>query len=218
MDQKVFAQEIMELPKINIIDFPPDQYYREVYNKNQIVLHHTASGRGTDGDWRHWLSNKERVATSQIIDQDGTCTQCFSSTFWGHHLGTTRANNVALNKHSIAIEIDSWGGLTYDVKAKQFKSYTGSVVTADRVQEYEKSFRGFRFFEKYTDDQIESVRKLLLYWHEIYGIPLTYQEGMWDVSEAALSGADGVWTHVSYRKDKSDCHPQPELIQMLKSL
>jgi hypothetical protein len=34
----------------------------------------------------------------------------------------------------------------------------------------------------------------------------------------ALSGTPGVWTHVSYRADKSDCHPQIELINALKEL
>jgi hypothetical protein len=41
---------------------------------------------------------------------------------------------------------------------------------------------------------------------------------MWDVSKNALSGKPGIYTHVSYRKDKSDCVPQPELITALQSL
>jgi len=45
-----------------------------------------------------------------------------------------------------------------------------------------------------------------------------YNGNMWDVNEDALNGEPGVWTHVSYRSDKSDCHPQPELIDVLKSL
>jgi len=73
-------------------------------------------------------------------------------------------------------------------------------------------------FEKYTDKQILAVRQLLVYWKSRYGIPLTYNDAMWDVNNDALNGKGGVWTHVSYRSDKSDCHPQPELIAMLKSL
>jgi len=43
---------------------------------------------------------------------------------------------------------------------------------------------------------------------------------MWDVSQRALSGEPGIWTHVSYRQKpgKTDCHPQPELIEMLKTI
>ncbi len=41
---------------------------------------------------------------------------------------------------------------------------------------------------------------------------------MFETNKQALNGYHGVFTHVSYREDKSDCHPQPELIQMLKSI
>jgi hypothetical protein len=41
---------------------------------------------------------------------------------------------------------------------------------------------------------------------------------MWDLSNDALAGKKGVYTHVSFRTDKSDMHPQPELIEMLKNL
>ena len=43
---------------------------------------------------------------------------------------------------------------------------------------------------------------------------------MWDVSERALDGADGVWAHVSLRPtpQKFDVHPDPNLIKMLKTI
>jgi len=57
-----------------------------------------------------------------------------------------------------------------------------------------------------------------VFWNEKYKIPLDYNPTMFDVSQEALSGKAGIWSHTSFRKDKSDIHPQPELIQMLKSL
>jgi hypothetical protein len=33
-----------------------------------------------------------------------------------------------------------------------------------------------------------------------------------------LRGDKGIFTHVSYRKDKRDCHPQKELVEILKSI
>jgi hypothetical protein len=41
---------------------------------------------------------------------------------------------------------------------------------------------------------------------------------MWDLDNEALTGKNGVFTHVTYRADKSDMHPQPELIAMLTKL
>jgi hypothetical protein len=128
---------------------------------------------------------------------------------------------------SIGIEIDAWGGLMrsnrqwypakWDATLKQNVPNT-AVRPIQNVQVYEQGFKGFFGFEKYTAAQIEAVRQLLVFWNERYGIPLDYNEDMWALSNKALSGTPGIWTHVSFREDKSDCHPQPELIQMLKSL
>jgi N-acetyl-anhydromuramyl-L-alanine amidase AmpD len=211
-------QPTHELPEIIIIDFPKDQYYQEECHKKTIILHHTASGRGVEGDYRSWLVTTEHVATSHLIGWDGKVYQLYNSKFWAHHIGSTTANNRELNQQAIGIEIDSWGGLTYDIDKKVFKSYTGQVVAPENVIEYPKSFRGYRFFEKYTPVQIEAVRKLMLFWGHAYGIDLTYNPDMWDMCDRAIQVAPGVWTHVTYRKDKSDLHPQPEMIAMLQSL
>jgi len=38
------------------------------------------------------------------------------------------------------------------------------------------------------------------------------------LNQSALDGAGGLWGHCSYRPDKSDPHPQGELIDLLQSL
>lgn len=233
---------------IAAVDFPENKFYPNEYSKKQIVLHHTVSGPGVRGDINHWLSLTDRIATCIIIGSDGIANQCFSSKYWAHHLGvkstylqaqgytdwTTR--NVELNRSSIAIEIDNWGGLVLgDGKPQQFglksdgtpnmintevgKYYAayGNAVTCE-VQEYSQPFRGYKFYEKYSEAQIKTVGELLLLWHIKYAIPLDYHEDMWDISKNALSGKSGIWSHTSYRLDKSDIHPQNDLIDMLKTL
>lgn len=84
---------------------------------------------------------------------------------------------------------------------------------------YEKEFRGYRFYEKYTNAQIASLKELLVYWGKQYKISLKYKGNvMFECNKRALSGEGGVWAHASFRPDKSDVHPQPELIRMLESL
>jgi len=217
----------LDLNEIISVTLPDDQYMKEETEKKQIVLHHTVSGQGVDGDITWWRETTDRIGTAIIVGWDGKIYQCFASKYWAHHLGTHAANNKALNMASIGIEIDAWGGLMrtnrlwypakWDATLKQNVPNT-NVRPIQNVQVYEQGFKGFYGFEKYTDAQIEAVRKLLNFWNEKYGIPLDYNEDMWAISTKALSGQAGVWTHVSFREDKSDCHPQPELIQMLKSL
>jgi len=224
--------EFSELSKLNLgeiiqVNFPENQYIREITNKNQLVLHHTVSGLGVDGDINYWRSTVERVATSVIIDRNGKIFQCFSSKYWGYHLGLKTGNNLELNKKSIGIELDSWGGLIEHnnkwYPAEWSLKYKKNVANLRQnpikdVVVYDAGYRGFYGFEKYTDEQIISVYKLLKYWGDVYNISLKYNEDMWDVSDNAISGKSGVWSHVSYRQDKSDIHPQNNIIQMLKQL
>jgi N-acetyl-anhydromuramyl-L-alanine amidase AmpD len=217
----------LDLNEIISVTLPDNQYFKEETEKKQIVLHHTVSGQGVDGDITWWRETADRIGTAIIVGWDGKIYQCFASKYWAHHLGTHAANNKALNMASIGIEIDAWGGLMrtnrlwypakWDATLKQNVPNT-SVRPIQNVQIYEQGFKGFYGFEKYTAAQIEAVRKLLIFWNEKYNIPLDYNEDMWKISSKALAGEAGVWTHVSFREDKSDCHPQPELIQMLKSL
>lgn len=221
----------IDLTKIHPVPFPANKYFREEYDKTQIVLHHTISGNGIDGDIDTWENDPNNVAVCILIDRAGTPWQLFSSKYWAYHLG---AGNRWLDRHSIAIEIDNWGWLQPgDGKVQYFNNppkpvqtqvgkyyaYYGNAVTAD-MQYYPSKFRGYNYFEKYTMAQIRTTGELLLYWNKVYNIPLAYRPEMWDVSQNALGGKSGVWTHVSYRpiNQKSDCHPQPELIEMLQTL
>ena len=218
--------KLLDLKEIHQVDFPDYQYYRKQTKKDKIVLHHTVSGQGVSGDINYWLSNTARIATHVIVDWKGDIYQCYSSKYWAHHLGVHASNNRDLNKSSIGIEIDAWGGLVrynrkwYPAKwSTEIKKYVPitTMRPIQNVYEIPEGYRGFYGFEKYTDEQLLSVEKLLIFWHNRYNIPLKYNENMWDVNDDALSGKAGVWTHTSFRKDKSDCYPDPRLIGLLKS-
>jgi N-acetyl-anhydromuramyl-L-alanine amidase AmpD len=216
--------EKLDLSEIIQVDFPTDQYIRESYDKNQIVLHHTVSGQGVNGDIAWWRKTAARIGTAIIVGWDGKIYQCFGSKYWAYHLG---AGDKNLDKHSIGVEIDAWGGLVrtnrqwypakWDTNLNKMVANT-NISPVQNVEIYPNGFRGFYGFEKYSDEQIEAVRQLLVFWNERYGIPLDYNPSMFTVSQEALLGKSGVWSHTSFRSDKSDIHPQPELIEMLKSL
>jgi N-acetyl-anhydromuramyl-L-alanine amidase AmpD len=226
----------INLTKIKTYPFPENKYFKEEFTKTQVVLHHTVSGPNVDGDVSTWLNCKDRVATAIIVARDGTPYQLFSSKYWAYHLGSGDHNQ---DRRSIGIEIDNWGWLTLGTgslkayrieKPKYFipwslkitnpnKYYTYYGNTVDvPVQYYPNKFRGYQYYEKYTDEQIQTVGELLLLWKDKYGISLKYNEDMWDLNQKAMKGEPGIWTHDSFRKDKTDCHPQPELIDMLKTL
>lgn len=211
--------------KIVTQQLPDNQYYKEVTAKKIIVLHHTASGNGIDGDVKWWKFTPEKVGTPFIVGRDGVITQVFDEKYWIHHLGVTAAQlkiqgssvtNTKLNQLSIGIEIDSWGGLVK--RNGKWYSYTGAEVPTCDVQEYPKGYRGYYGFEKYTAAQLVSTVELINHLSEKHGIPKNYFPEMFDFNAKAVKGYHGIWTHTSFRPDKSDCHPQPELISILKNL
>lgn len=221
----------INLAKIQVHPFSTHKYFHEIYDKTQIVLHHTVSGEGVDGDINSWEQASANIAVCILVDRAGTPWQLFSSKYWAYHLA---AGNHDLDRHSIAIEIDNWGWLipgdgtykTFNNPPRKIKTELGRYYTyygnpvAVPLQYYSEGFRGYNYYEKYTDNQIQTVGELLLYWNMMYNIPLTYNPTMWDVTREALGGKPGVWTHCSYRpaNEKTDAHPQPELIDMLSIL
>ena len=215
------AKDIVQFP------MPESQYIKVSGPKTQITLHHTASGPDPYNVIRYWNSTSERVATPVVIggfgEHDGVIVQGYSSKFYAGHIG--RAHGIDkwglpyfdYSSISIGVEICNWGYLTKT--SKGFVNYVGGVVPDNQVFELLTQYRGFKYFQKYTPKQIDAVEKLLRYWNKIYNIPLTYKEKeMWELSKDAHNKVPGVYTHNSYRLDKSDIFPDPAMINMLKSL
>lgn len=224
-----------KLAKPNIIQvaFPDSQYKKEITEKVGWVLHHSAGRDQAKNMFKFWELDKQgAVATAYGIEDTGAIYEGFDGfKYWAHAIGLTVAgnnlpkhllkyhtftNNVFLNKRYIQVEICNWGALVE--KSGKYFSWAGEEVPKDKVQIYDKPFRGSRFFEKYTEKEIEALRNLILWYHQEYGVSKKYNTEMWNISEKALQGAEGIWGHTSFRTDKSDVHPQPELIEMLQNL
>lgn len=198
-----------------------ENYIHQVSDKKQVYLHHTAGGGDGEATFGYWASDSTPVATCVCISRDGTIVQGFSSQMWAYHLGlkTSHFSNFGvpyqnLDKISIGVEICNWGFLTE--KNARFFSWANKEIPKDKVYELDTPYKGHRFFEAYTEEQINSVRELLLLWKQKFGIPLTYNQDIWQVTDRALKGEAGVYTHNSVRADKIDIYPHHSMVEMLK--
>lgn len=208
---------------MKITQVPFNDYYKEATNKTQIYLHHTA-GTGTgDNVFSWWGKDKPRIATCIVVDRDGSIKQGFGSQFWAYHLGLPNSvfkenglSYLNLDKLSIGIELIAWGQLTK--KGEKFYSYTNKEIPAEEVTTLAKPHRGFKHYHSYTADQIQAVIDLLKLWEKRYGIDVSFNADIFDVTPRAFKGESGVFTHCSVRKDKVDVFPCPNLIEALKTL
>jgi hypothetical protein len=223
--EKVEVKKRLDLKSIIQLVYPANRSFSKKYKKTQTVGHHTVSGKGVMGDLAHWLKAKFNMGTPVIFPREGPINQLFSTSRWAYHLGVQswvyKKLGIPYNRRdmeSIGYEIDSYGGLKWNKSKERWENVYGGHVATEDVIEYPKGFRGYYAFERYTPNQVELVRQFLVYCNEVYGIPMDYKPEMWEVSAAALSGEAGNWSHTSFRYDKSDMHPQPELIEMFKGL
>ena len=210
-----------------------EEYYKEETSKNTIWLHHTAGGSRPDwtiGGWEKDFQKDEagnvvldghgnpeplRVGTQFVIGRKSSTTD---DKFWAYHLGVSK-NSRNLNSRSIGIEICNYGPLTLG-KGEVFYNYVNKPIKESEVVELSKPFRGYQYWEKYTDLQLENLRKLILHLSNKWGIQYEkgiYNENWFEYSDRWFT-TGGLRTHTQVRRDKFDLFPQPELIQVLNSL
>lgn len=208
------------------------EYIDTVTKKKTIYLHHTAGGSRPDWVSSTWDRDDKngkpyKVATSYIIGRrassdgdnsfDGKVFRAFDDKYWAFHLGVSGTNGK-YDKSSIGIEVCNYGYCK--VIDGKFINYVNREVPANEVVDLGKEFRGYRYWEKYTDEQIESLRKILVYLIDKHDIDFERGIYNWDWFDynADLLEGTGIRTHVQVRKDKTDMFPQKELIDMLNSL
>lgn len=207
------------------------QYLSGKYKNDYIILHHTA---GHDSPYQvvdSWNKDSQgRVATEYVIGgirctdgrntYNGKVIRTYPEGCQAYHIGTSGSSYM--NIHSVGIEICNIGWV------KNGKTYVNSTCQPSQVITLSKSFRGYNQWQRYTDEQLKSLKQLLYYIADRDNIDLhkgIYQwikkEGVnaFEYHQEAYNGSTkGLITHANIRKDKYDVFPQQELIDMILSL
>lgn len=196
-------------------DFTVETWQRRQKPK-QICLHDLAGTLQGSLNW--WIRDGQAVNTPIIVGRDGKATQIYHSMRWGFALGLDHNRNREIEELTLSVELENWGWLK-NVDGI-FYNWAGGIVPAAEVCELEKPWRGLQYFHKYTAEQLETTRLLCKHWGEVYDIPLHYKDKeLWNLSDnARYAKVGGVYTHASFRRDKTDISPQPAMIEMLKEL
>ena len=228
-----------DLSLFNNLDFDIDEYHlpdgeylKGNYKNDYIVLHHTAGGANPRFVVDCWSKDSiGKVATEFVVGgqncktgnvkYDGQIVRAFPEGCQGYHIGSSGSSYM--NTHAVGIEMCNFGYI------KDGKTYTGTVADSNQIVSLDSPFRGFSQWHKYSDEQINAVRDLLLYISDRDNIDL--HEGLyrWINEEGVMKAFDfhmdayegnvkGLITHVNIRKDKFDCSPQPNLVDMIMTL
>lgn len=197
-------------------------------------------------DWER--DNRGRIGTAYVVGgidpktnddrYDGEIVECFNPlTGFAWHLGI---GDRPLHRNSIGIEMCNFGWVTKDSTSK-WRTYSingkpGTIIDPVNIYHLDKPFRGYQTYIKYSDAQLVSVRNLLIELGNKTGIDITLglQKRLknlkdpykaFDYDPTIGDNSTGVYLHTNVNKpnrfgnyEKWDCWPQPELIDMIKSL
>lgn len=186
-----------------------DSYYKEPHPKDAIFLHH--SGGFFRPDWliQSWnrdkkdSTNKIRYGTAFVIggpsplnlnsrEWDGKLVQAFEPSCWSHALSIKAKNNTFLNQKSISIELCNFGPLDLNLEGKFF-SLDKILIPEEQVVELAVPFRGYKYFQKYSEKQIESLANLLIELSDKFEIDL--QRGLKkEIAKSELTVPENVST------------------------
>lgn len=234
---------------LTIYDHPlsDDEYIKEEVKKDTIFLHHSAGSSRPDWSINGWekdyikdksgnpildsngLIQSLKVGTSYVIGRksstsdeniwDGKILRAFDDKFWAYHLGINSNNSLQLNSGSVAIEFCNYGPLTVG-KDGRFYNWVNKPINEKEVVKLDNPFRGYEYYERYTDAQLESGRSLILHLINKHAIQIEgkiYNEKWFDYDTSWMKNG-GIRSHGQVRRDKFDLFPQKEMIQMLNSL
>ena len=218
---------------------PEGEYVNIPTSKKYIFLHHTAGRHNPYNVINEWAADQRgRIGTNYVIGGlpahadanklaaedskfNGRILQAIDDLYWGYHLGPN--GSTYMTQHSLSIEICNAGALTK--KGNDYFTWYGEKVHPSQVVKLENSFRGFTYFHKYSQAQLEALEALIYHLKEKHAINIVDgmkklgPEEMYNWHENIWKGAvNGVLSHSNVRKDKNDVFPQPELTKLIMSL
>ena len=134
-----------------------DNYHNIKFKKTQIVIGH--NGRKDMRHYNSWLNRlngKYKKTSTFTIDTDGKVYQHFDPSYYSDFLG------IDQDKSNISILLVNQGWLDLDTDYNIYRDWLGHAYSRNTQNVINKSWRGHDTWVKYTNEQYDSLKKLLI--------------------------------------------------------
>lgn len=205
-------------------------FYKEQTIKNSIVISNSGLGynpnflpffwkpihKSIDNRFKkscHYIIGRESDTTKKF---DGVVINSIDDKYWSYPFDEDSSRNI------ISIEICNYGPLVK--KDGMFYNLSGNIVNNEEVINLE--FLDYEYYHKYTDNQIESLRKLLIHLQLKHRIKIqrgtydesglkTFYDDKWFVNQ---NKEQGIKTRNNFITSCFGITPQKELVDMLNTI
>ena len=181
---------------INTIDgFKPSGRYKR---KRQIVLTHTSRNIiDYISSLKYRYNGDNKKLPHFLIDREGKIYNLIPTNTYGEYLDT-----ISYNKTSVIISLENLGWLRKNPLKNNYINWIGNEFNGDI---YERKWRGYHFWQPYTEEQIKSMLNLIDLICEEYDIP-KHSIGH-NVKVDKIEKFNGITTRSNYDSDFTDLNP-----------
>jgi N-acetylmuramoyl-L-alanine amidase len=210
----------LNLVKCTRVEEKNPYFFKEQFDKKQIVLHFTMGH--VKGDLLTLTGesddpNRSHVSVPYVVAKDGKVYRLFGSDFWAYHIGRNKLGlNKDFSRRTIGIELSNYGPLKLGENNHLLTDYSTPekpdiYCHLDDTEAYIKldtPFRDYTYYANYTDAQYDSLIVLLRYLTTAWGIQKAFlPEAIRHTTTEKTVNFDGIVSHINYRDDKTDIGP-----------
>ena len=177
-----------------------NNYYPTEFEKRQIILANTFSEKDSHiKGWGTRMSGEYKKTSPFTIFRNGDVAQHYDSTKYSDFLGSK-----SIDKKVIVILLENQGWLEKDLLKDSYFNWVGNIYKR-RTSVYEKRWRGFIYWDSYTNKQITSTVELVKHLCELHNIPKkcvshnTFIDG--------VEYFEGIVYRSNYYKESTDLNP-----------
>lgn len=182
-----------------------DQYIKEEQlDKQWICLHHTCSQSGKF-DIDFWNKNQDKIATAYVIERDGSILEAHEDKYWAWHMGLKEFNydkNKFYTSRTIGIELVNLGQFV-DTKKNDYTI---------------RKYRGYNYWQNYTDIQMDKLADLIKYIATKYNKINIKNLIMKEDYDLSVFDKPSIFSHRNVNKGKTDLSPAFKFDELEKKL
>jgi len=196
----------MEVKIEKLTDFKPVGNYK---NKKQILLTHTARDlRDYINGLKYRINGNNKKLPHYIISREGKIYQILPPTTYSNYIDIK-----SYNKNTIIISLENLGWLRKNPLKGGYINWIGNIYK-DRI--YERKWRGYFFWQPYTDEQMNSLSNLIKELCVEFNIPETFIGH--NVKVDKIEKFHGIATYSNYDKERTDLNPSFNFEEIIKTL
>lgn len=175
-------------------------FYNKEFQKTQIVLGNTFNnGMDHVNGWIHRNLGTYKKTSTFSIDRKGNVYQHYDPIYYSDFIG-----NKHCDKKIISILIENRGWLLKDSLNNKYIDWVGNIYNR-KVNILEKRWRGYTYWEPYTNKQLNSTIELVNYLCDTYSIKPSVVGHNTYIDDITLH--EGIAFRSNYSKHMTDLNP-----------